>query len=188
MIRVLALLLVVASGSAAAWVWKLGRNSFSGFSDHKLAVLGVAYLEQVPTGPAGVSDAEVSLSLLKDEQRRRMLQLPITVAAVISVVLLGWSLLRRDGRSTSGGGSDEERRLQAQFGSPELLEAGARNKAAELLGCHLQAPPEVIIAAYEAQLRLRDASRMDGLAPDLQRLAIQQREALTRARDLLLKK
>lgn len=188
MVRVLALLLFIASGSAAAWVWKFGRNSFSGFSDHKLAVLEVAYLEQLPMGPAEVSDAEVSLSILKGEQRRRMLQLPITAAAAVSVVLLGWSLLRRGGRATSRAGSDEERRLQSQFGPPELLEAGARNKAAELLGCQLQAPREVIVAAYEAQLRLRDVSRMDGLAPDLQRLAMEQREALARARDLLLKK
>lgn len=188
MLRLLAVLLVVVSGSAAAWVWKLGRNSFSGYSEHKLAVLEVAYLEQLPTGPAEVSDAAVSLSLLKEEQRRRRLQVPVTVATAAGFVLLGWSLLRSRGRSHAFGDSDEERRLQNKFGSPEQMEAGARNKAAQLLGCQPQAPKEVIVAAYEAQLRMRDTSRLEGLAPDLQRLAIEQREALTRARDLLLKK
>jgi hypothetical protein len=46
----------------------------------------------------------------------------------------------------------------------------------------------VIEAALQAQLQQRDPSRMDGLAPDLKKLAVQQREELVRARDLLLNK
>jgi hypothetical protein len=85
-----------------------------------------------------------------------------------------------------------ERREQAQerkvvhkgFGNnPE----DARKQAAALLGVAVNAPATVIEAALQAHLRERDVARMDGLAPDLQRMMLEQREALIRARDLLIR-
>ncbi len=54
-------------------------------------------------------------------------------------------------------------------------------------GVAVNAPASVIEAALEAQLRERDVARLDGLAPDLQRMMLEQREALIRARDLLVR-
>lgn len=186
MLRLLALILFLASAAAAAWVWKFERNSFSAFSNENLGVLSAAYLEQIPRERAGGSEAEISLSLLEEERRRRALELPTGAAVVAGFLLLAWALLRAGGRSharTTG----EEVRLQNQLGTPAQLEMGARHKAAELLGCQVDAPPELVLAAYEAQLQLRDPSRMDGLAPDLRRLVMEQRQELERARDLLLR-
>jgi hypothetical protein len=109
------------------------------------------------------------------------------VAGVAAVAVF---LIRGGSSSTPSlrGSSDEDSRLLAAVGDPATLREGARQKAATLLGVSPGAPPAVIEAALQAQLQQRDPSRMDGLAPELQKLALQQREELVRARDLLLNK
>ena len=87
-----------------------------------------------------------------------------------------------------GTSHDEDSRLVAAVGDPAVLREGARQKAAALLGVAPDAPPAVIEAALQAQLQQRDPSLLVGLAPDLKQLVMEQREELTRARDLLLKK
>lgn len=68
---------------------------------------------------------------------------------------------------------------------PALLE-GERHRAARLLGVTLEAPPAVVDAALAAQPAARDLGRLDGLAPDLRRAVPDRRQALQRARDLLV--
>jgi DnaJ-domain-containing protein 1 len=77
--------------------------------------------------------------------------------------------------------------MMAAMGRPEDLERGAREKAAALLGVRPDAPPSVILAACEAQLAEYSPARMAGLPADMQRQARERREALVRAKDLLLK-
>jgi hypothetical protein len=135
------------------------------------------------TPPPGITaeEAQVSLSLLQDEQRRRML-LPVAWA-VGAVSLLG-TLLVRSGWTRRPRGEDG--RFLTAVGSPEIALQGERQKAAKLLGVTVDAPANVVEAALRAQLSSRDPERMVGLAPDLRRLALEQREALLRARDLLV--
>jgi hypothetical protein len=96
--------------------------------------------------------------------------------------------VRRGGapRGGRGGSSAEDARLVAAMGRPEDLEKGAREKAAALLGVRSDAPVSVVLAACEAQLHEYDPARMAGLPPDMQRQARERREALVRAKDLLL--
>jgi hypothetical protein len=103
--------------------------------------------------------------------------------ALAAVALLGAFLVKRDWLRRPR--SDEARFLTA-VGSPEVVLEGERQKAAKLLGVTVDAPPTVVEAALGAQLASRDPERMVGLAPDLRRLAVEQREALLRARDLLV--
>ncbi len=44
----------------------------------------------------------------------------------------------------------------------------------------------MIEAALQAQLASRDPSRLEGIAPELKQMVLDQREALFKARDLLL--
>jgi hypothetical protein len=126
-------------------------------------------------------DARASLSLIHDERRRRMLSQG--ALALAGLAAIGTLLIR--GRAGFRDRS-EEMRLTKTMGSPTLLLEGERHKAARLLGVSLDAPSNVVEAAFNAQVAARDPSRMDGLAPDLRRLAREQRDSLARARDLLL--
>ena len=67
-----------------------------------------------------------------------------------------------------------------------LLE-GERDKAARLLGVTPEAPPAVVDAALAAQLAAHDLGRLDGIAPEVRRLLLDQRESLKRARELLVR-
>ncbi len=126
-------------------------------------------------------DAEVSLGLLEAERHRRKALLGVLAVAVLAT--LGALIPRRGGPAASG---DEERRLARAMGSPTALLEGERHRAAKLLGVALEAPPAVIDAALAAQLAAHDLGRVDGLAPDLRKMMLEQRESLRRARDLLV--
>jgi hypothetical protein len=86
-----------------------------------------------------------------------------------------------------GASKSEEARFAATMGDPNVALEGARNKAAALLGVTLTAPAAVIEAALAAQLATRDPDRLAGIAPELKAMVLSQREALVKARDLLLK-
>ncbi|MGZ6072149.1 MAG: hypothetical protein ACXWK8_13105, partial [Myxococcaceae bacterium] len=105
------------------------------------------------------------------------------VLAVAILATLGALIPRRGGPAASG---DEERRLARAMGSPTALLDGERHRAARLLGVALEAPPAVVDAALAAQLAAHDLGRLDGVAPDLRRMVLEQRESLQRARDLLV--
>jgi hypothetical protein len=138
-------------------------------------------LQRAPEPGIDAEEAQVSLSLLRDEQRRRML-LPVALA-LAAVALLGALLVRRGWRRRPRG---EDARFLRAVGSPEIVLEGERQKAAKLLGVTVDAPVNVVEAALGAQLASRDPERMVGLAPDLRRLALEQRDSLLRARDLLV--
>ena len=186
---------VVAAGSAA-WLRSQGKaSSFGPYSDAQLDTLDAGYRAAIkaPPPPAPATrlqllarreasiDADVSLSLLETERHRRKALLGALAVAVLAVV--GAMLPRRGGSGKTG---DEERRLARAMGDPAALLEGERHRAAKLLGVNLEAPPAVVDAALAAQLASHDLGRLDGLAPDLRRMVLEQREALQRARDLLV--
>jgi hypothetical protein len=194
------LLIMVAVGAAgtAGYLSTFSKNSFSGYSSEQLDLLERELgqeLAQVsgPTRPSKKSARQaerqeqlaVNQQLLQEERQRRFsFYLALGLAGVTAV---GATLLRGGSSTpTLRGSGDEEARLLATIGDPAVLREGARQKAAALLGVSPEAPPAVIEAALQAQLQQRDITRLDGLAPDLQKLALQQREELIRARELLL--
>ena len=135
-----------------------------------------------------MQELTLSLQLLQEERRRRLyftLALGVAgAAAVASFFIRG----RSSPKPVLRGSRDEDVRLLAAVGDPAILREGARQKAAALLGVSPDAPPAVIEAALQAQLQQRDPANMKGLTLDLQRLVQDQRDALVRARDLLLNK
>lgn len=194
------LLIMVAVGAAgtAGYLSTFAKNSYSGYSNEQLDLLERELgheLEQQrgssrpSKGAARQAERQEQLAtnqqlLLEERQRRFRFYLALGLAGVTAVA----ATLLRGGSSTPRlrGSKDEDVRLLAAIGDPAVLREGARQKAAALLGVSPEAPPAVIEAALQAQLQQRDLSRLDGLAPDLQKLALQQREELVRARDLLL--
>lgn len=195
------LLILVAVGAAgtAGYLSTFAKNSFSAYSSEQLDLLD-RELSQELAQESGTSrpsknsakqaerQAQLAANqqlLLEERQRRFSFYLALGLAGVTGVAA---TLLRGGGSSSPKlrGSGDEDARLLAAIGDPAVLRAGARQKAAALLGVSPEAPPAVIEAALQAQLQQRDLSRLDGLAPDLQKLALQQREELIRARDLLL--
>ena len=186
---------VVAAGSAA-WLRSQGKAStFGPYSDAQLDTLAAGYRAamKAPPPPARATrlqllarreasiDADVSLHLLETERHRRKALLGALAVAVLAVV--GALIPRRRGSARTGA---EERRLAAAMGDPAALLEGERHRAAKLLGVNLEAPPAVVDAALAAQLASHDLGRLDGLAPDLRRMVLEQREALQSARDLLV--
>ena len=185
-----ALALLAAGG--AAWLRSQGRaSSFGPYTGAQLEELEAAYRAEMQSRPAtgahalaereAAANAEVSLGLLDAERHRR---LALLGALVVTVVAILGALLPRRGRPSTP--RDEERRLAGAMGDPALILEGERHKAARLLGVALDAPPAVVDAALSAQLATHDLARLDGLAPDLRRMVLEQREALQRARDLLV--
>jgi len=197
-----ALGVVVLAATVAIAAWMSGRSSsFSGYSAAQLETLERGYakaLQQHPVVPLSppsrnaqrsldrgldsVEQAAISLSLLEDERRRRtLLGSAVAVAglAALALLLLQLRRVRRMDRA-------EAARLTAALGSPESLLAAERVRAAKLLGVAPDAPAEVVEEALAAQLAARDPARLVGLAPQLQRVAEEQRQALLRARDCLL--
>jgi hypothetical protein len=187
---------VVAAGSAAWLRSQAKASSFAPYSDAQLATLEAGYRAVMRAPPAPPSatrmqalarreasiDADVSLGLLETERHRRKALLGALAVAALAAV--GALLPRRGGSARTG---DEERRLAQAMGDPAALLEGERHRAARLLGVHLEAPPAVVDAALAAQLASHDVGRLDGLAPDLRKLMLEQRDALQRARDLLVR-
>ncbi|HSP18058.1 MAG TPA: hypothetical protein VLQ79_00985, partial [Myxococcaceae bacterium] len=126
-------------------------------------------------------DAEVSLELLRTERHRRN---ALRAALAVAVLAAIGAVLPRRGAGRARG--DEDRRLARAMGDPAVLLEGERHKAAKLLGVSVEAPAAVVDAALSAQLATHDLGRLEGLAPDLRRMLLEQREALQRARDLLV--
>ncbi len=190
--RLMFVALAVLAAGGAWWLRKQSvTSSYGAYSDAQLQTLEAGYRAAMHPAPGpGIStvtgreatlDAELSLVVLEKEQHRRLALRGLALVAVLASVgalLLG----RREGRRARG----EEARLLKAMGDPAALLEGERHKAARLLGVTLEAPLEVVDAALAAQLAARDLGRLDGLAPDLRRLALDQREALQRARDLLI--
>ncbi|WP_224247645.1 hypothetical protein [Hyalangium gracile] len=199
--RWLLIMLAVGAAGTAGYLGTLGKNSFSAYSSEQLDMLEREMAQQLESAgapsrslKASAKQAEQlerltgSQQLLQQERQRRLFFfIALGVAGVAAVA----SFFVRGGASSSPslrGSSDEDARLLAAVGDPAVLREGARQKAASLLGVSPDAPPAVIEAALQAQLQQRDPSRLDGLAPDLKQLVLQQREELVRARDLLLDK
>lgn len=194
------LLIMVALGAAgtAGYLGTAAKNSYSDYSREQLDLLEHELSQELapernaprPSKSAAkraerLEQLALNQQLLQQERQRRSffyLACGVAGAAALAAYLVGGGASFPRRRSSSG----EDARLLAAIGDPTVLREGARQKAATLLGVSPEAPPAVIEAALQAQLQQRDISRLDGLAPDLQKLALQQREELIRARDLLL--
>jgi hypothetical protein len=181
-VRLILIAAVLICAGAAAYLYTGARNSFSSYSGDQLDLLE----HELGTLEQGEGEA-FSKSLLEAERRRRVLfpvSLGIGLLAALGAYVSPAVRIRVGGK----GSSAEEQRLMSALGDPGVALQGAKNKAATLLGVTPNAPASVIEAALEAQLKERDLSRLDGLAADLHKVVIEQREELIRARDLLLKK
>ncbi len=184
--------LAVMTAGGAIWLReKSSASSFSSYSDPQLDTLEAGYRAAKRTPPASAStasrrdaalDAELSLEQLQTERYRRTALRSLAVVTLLAIV---GALL--PGRRRTRPDRKEEVRLREVMGDPTALLEGERNKAARLLGVTPEAPPAVVDAALAAQLAAHDLSRLDGIAPDLRRLLLEQRESLQRARDLLVR-
>jgi hypothetical protein len=199
--RWLLIMLAVGAAGTAGYFGVFVKNSFTSYSNEQLDLLErelAVELEQSRAGSARKPRpsepraeqqawAEDRRQLLLEERRRRLFFILALGVAGASAV---GAFLARGGSSAPHlrPSSDEESRLVAAVGDPAVLREGARQKAAALLGVAPDAPPAVIEAALQAQLQQRDPAMLVGLAPDLKQLVMEQREELTRARDLLLNK
>jgi len=187
---VFAALAVVAAGGAFYLREQSSTTSFAAYSEAQLDTLEANYRQVSRSPPAQGSlaarreaalDAELSLERLLAERNRRLALRSLALVALLAAVAAllprrGW---RRD--------RAEDARLRSKMGDPAVLLEGERHKAARLLGVTLEAPPSVIDAAFNARLAAHDLGRMDGIAPDLRRILLDQRQALQRARDLLVR-
>jgi len=189
---VFAALAVVAAGGAFWLREKSAASSFAAYTGAQLDTLEAGYRAVIRAPPAPGSlashrdaslDAELSLERLQTERHRRLALRGLAMVAILAVV--GALLPRRGGGARRDRGEDA--RLRKAMGDPAALLEGERNKAARLLGVTLEAPPAVVDAALAAQLAAHDLARMDGIAPEVKRLLVDQRQALQRARDLLVR-
>ena len=200
--RWLLIMLAVGAAGTAGYFGLFVKNSFTSYSNEQLDLLEreiAVELEQhraAPTRKPRPNEArteqqvwaEDRQQLVLEERRRRLFFILALGVAGASAV---GAFLARGGSSSAPRlrtSSDEESRLVAVVGDPAVLREGARQKAAALLGVAPEAPPAVIEAALQAQLQQRDPAMLTGLAPNLKQLVMEQREELTRARDLLLNK
>jgi len=187
---VFAALAVVAAGGAFYLREKSSASSFAPYSEAQLDTLEAGYRAVMRAPPAQGSvasrqdaalGAELSLERLQAERHRRLGLRSLTVVAILAAV--GALLPRRGGARRDRG---EDARLRKAMGDPAVLLEGERHKAARLLGVSLEAPPAVIEAALAAQLAAHDIGRLGGVAPEVRRMLLDQRQALQRARDLLV--
>ena len=192
--RRIAFVMVAALAASSAWWLKREgpRSSFGAYSEAQLDTLETAYRSvlKAPTRPGpdldaqreAALDARYSLERLENERFRRRAFLGAEAVAILAV--LGALLPRRGGARRS---RREERRLADALGDPGALLEAERRKAAALLGVSIDASPEVIDAALATALAARDSAVLDGLDPGLRQVAREHRQALQRARDLLVK-
>jgi hypothetical protein len=183
--RWLLIMLAVGAAGTAGYLGTVAKNSFSAYSRAQLDMLEHELTQQRPN-PEQRESLASNQELLQEERRRRLFfYASLGVAGLATVAAF---FVRGSSSATPSlrGSRDEDSRLLAAMGDPAVLREGARQKAAALLGVSPEAPPTVIEAALQAQLQQRDPARMEGLAPDLKKLVLQQREELVRARDLLL--
>lgn len=178
-VRVVFLILAICLAGGAGYFGTLGKSSYSAYSAEQLAVLEDGFLDlKAPT-----DEQLYSRELLRTEKQRRILFPVLIVAAVLCAI---GAYLSRAARE-SFASAEEGARFAATVGNPGLVLEGAKNKAAALLGVTLTAPAAVIEAALAAQLASRDPDKLHGIAPDLKAMVLAQREALIKARDLLIK-
>jgi len=199
---VFAALALLAAGGAL-WLRMQGaRSSFGAYTGAQLDVLEAGYRAAMRSaGQPGTTarsrhdaaveamsrreaqmEAAISAGRVETERARRRALLGAVLVGVLAAI--GAVLPRGGGGRVRS--SPEERRLTKALGDPGVLLEGERQKAAKLLGVTPDAPPAVIEAALAAQLAARGPSSLEGLAPDLRRVVLEQRQALQRARDLLL--
>jgi hypothetical protein len=188
---VFAALAVLAAGGAFYLREQNSRTSFSAYSGAQLDTLEANYRQVAKSPPAQGSlasrrevalDAQLSLEMLLAERNRRLALRSFGLVALLAAV--GALLPRRGG---GRGDRAEDARLRKVMGDPAVLLEGERHKAARLLGVTLEAPESVVDAALAAQLAAHDLGRLDGVTPDLRRVVLDQRQALQRARDLLVR-
>jgi hypothetical protein len=181
------LVLALVAAATAGYLETQTRTSYSGYSEEQLAALEQELGQHTKKKGREADSIFIEQRLQEEHQRRANVRLAMSVAgglglaAVASFLLSGLSALRarRDARR-------EQQTMSKAYGGFGSSSEEAREKAAALLGVSVNAPPAVIEAALEAHLKERDLSRMDGLAPDLQQMMMEQREALVRARNLLI--
>lgn len=178
--RALFVLLALGLGGAAGYYGWFARSSYSAYSAEQLDTLDSNFAQL----GKGTDEQDFSRELLATERKRRMLFPALAGAAVLAAI---GAYISRGARESFAPTNAESARFAAAMGNPQVVMDGARHKAAALLGVTINAPREVIEAACAAQLASRDATKMDGLAPDLREVARTQREELIRARDLLLR-
>jgi hypothetical protein len=188
---VFAALAVLTAGGVIWLREKSSASSFSSYSDAQLDTIEAGYRRATRAPPAATSvaarrdaalDAELSLEQLQTERYRRTALRSLSAVTLLAIV---GALL--SGRRRTQRGSKEDGRLRKAVGDPAALLEGERNKAARLLGVTPEAPPAVVDAALAAQLAAHDLGRLDGIAPEVRRLLLDQRESLQRARDLLVR-
>ena len=188
---VFAALAVLAAGGAFFLREKSSSTSFSAYTEAQLDTLEANYraVSQAPPTQGTLAarqdaalDAQLSLESLQTERHRRLALRAFALVALLAVV--GALLPRRGGSRRDRG---EDARLRKTMGDPTVLLEGERHKAARLLGVTPEAPTAVIDAALAAQLAAHDPGRVDGLAPEVRRMILDQRQALQRARDLLVR-
>lgn len=184
------LLAVLSLAALGTWAYFLvGRvDSLATYDEPKLAALQQEADRVMASEQMGTSswlDADVARTLVaRERMRRRVLWTGLPVASALAIAaLFAPKRAARPRRDLK-----EEARLSEFLGGQSgELAAEARKSAAELLGVTLNAPPEVVEAAFQAQMRQRDPSRYDGVAPDLAKIAESQRQQLIQARELLLR-
>ncbi|MFZ5468003.1 MAG: hypothetical protein ACOZIN_01085 [Myxococcota bacterium] len=171
----------VVAAALSTWAW-VGVGSTH--TSHSFSQLTQMADEFTRLGDALTADQRISHELVLAERRRRVL-VPVGIGA--AALFVAGAIVTR-GRSRKAKRTNEEQRLAAAVGDPALTLQGARMKAAALLGVTPDAPAAVIEAALNAQLESRAPHLLEGLAPDLQKMALARREELIRARDLLLRR
>jgi hypothetical protein len=185
----LVLLLLAGMCAGAATYQAINKSAvYARQSSEQLEVLAKGYASMDQGRDGRPSDAAVALSLIRDELRRRNLLLGFLIGC--GVLFIGAWLApaskERDGSGATPRDGEEER-FAAAMGNPEAELGEARKRAAALLGVRLNASPAEVDAALEKELRARDPAKLVGLAEELQRAAKEQREALLKARNLLVK-
>jgi len=179
--RVLLIVIALAAGATAAWFGLNGRNSYSGHSREELSLLEQELTRVLSQGD-DPEDHAFSLQLLHAEQDRRT-HFSVALGAA-GLALLAAFLVPR-GRASLRSSDGEEARLAQVMGDPAVALAGARNKAAALLGVAPDASAEAIETALQEKLARYTPEKLHGLAPEFMRQAATQREALQRAAELL---
>jgi hypothetical protein len=179
-LKLLLVLMAIGLGGGAAYFGTLAKSSYSSYSSAQLQTLETGFTELT-----NLTDEQVfSQELLESEKKRRIVFPVLAIGAVLAAI--GAYVSRGVRESFASADPGESARFSASIGDPEIVLEGARNKAAALLGVQLNAPAVVIEAALAAQLESRDPARLMGIAPDLKAMVLAQREALIKARDLLI--